>query len=122
MKAPVWTERAEVTTAADYFLRALETRSPELIEAMHHMAMVFGHLTLEGKREFTQELAGALAKEAKTWDAVEGVVEAWHRSWLFRRNPDHGAVVEEAWARYRGEIPPAERGQTVEELRKELEG
>lgn len=122
MNAAVWTEHREVTTAADHFVRAVEARSPELIESMRRMATVFDHLTVEGKREFTQELTEALAKEATTWGAVEGVVEAWYRSWLFRRSPEHGAVVDEAWARFRGEIPPAERGQTVEELRKELEG
>ncbi len=51
---------------------------------------------------------------------VQRVLEAWYRTTLLRRDPEHAQLTREAHARAAGHVPSDVETQTVDELRDDI--
>ena len=88
----------------------------------HAMDRMFEELGEDDLRKLATEFIEALEQSRAKDDLVPvyRVLEAWYRTTLLRRDPDHARLTSEATDRAEGRIPPGVETQTVEQLRDEI--
>lgn len=92
---------------------------PASREAMEKM---LSRLTEDELTQVLNEIIEALAASRDRDDLlpVRVVFEAWYRTTLLRKDPDHDLLTREAHERTAGKVPDAIETQTVDELRDEI--
>jgi hypothetical protein len=83
---------------------------------------MFEELGEDDLRKLATEFIEALEQSRAKDDLVPvyRVLEAWYRTTLLRRDPDHARLTSEATDRAEGRIPGEAATQTVDELRDEI--
>jgi hypothetical protein len=86
------------------------------------MDEMLAELANDDLNQMLAELVEALAASRDQDDLlpVRLVLEAWYRTTLLRRDPEHAQLVTAAGERSAGNIPAGIKDQTVDELRDEI--